>query len=75
MTVETILFIYIFIRHEDRQKKQKNKKQEQLSVTKRIQCMIMHKQNQNYVMHFDLNTSRIRNFSELTGSLSGILVS
>ena len=51
------------------------KKQEQLSITKRIQCMIMHNKKQNYVRHFDLNTSKIRYFSELTGSLSGILVS
>ena len=50
--------------------KKNKKKQEQLSITKRIQCMIMHKQKQNYVRHFDLNTSRIRYFSELTGSLS-----
>ena len=42
------------------------KKQEQLSIKKRIQCMIMHKQKQNYVKHFGLNTSRIRYFSELT---------
>ena len=50
-------------------KTEKNKtknKQEQLSITKRIQCMIMHKQKQNYFRRFDLNTSRIRYFSELT---------
>ena len=49
------------------EKKTKTKtknKHEQLSITKRIQCMIMHKQKQNYVRHFDLNTSRIRYFSE-----------
>ena len=59
-----LMYIYIFIRHEDRKKNKK--KHEQLSITKRIQCMIMHKQKQNYVRHFDLNTSRIRYFSELT---------
>ena len=65
------IYIYIFIRHEDRKKRKK----EQLSITKIIQYMITHKQKQNYVRHFDLNTSRIMYFSELTGSLSGILVS
>ena len=56
------------------EKKNKNK-HEQLSITNRIQCTIMHKQKQHYVRHLDLNTSRIGYFSELTGSLSGILVS
>ena len=47
--------------------KNKNKtKHEQLSITNRIECTIMHKQKKNYVRHFDLNTSRIRYFSELT---------
>ena len=48
------------------EKKQKKTNHEQLSITNRIQCTIMHKQKQNYVRHFDLNTSRIRYFSELT---------
>ena len=58
------IYIYILIRHEDRKK---GKKQEQLNITKRKEYMIMHKQKQNYVKHFDLHTSRIRYFSELTG--------
>ena len=61
--IELYIYIYIFIRHEDRKKTNKH---EQLSITNRIQCTIMHKQKQNYVRHFDLNTSRIRYFSELT---------
>ena len=45
------IYIYIFIRHEDRKKE---KTQEQLNITKRIQYnMIMHLQKQHYIRHFD----------------------
>ena len=63
---EHIIYIYISLFVMKTEKKQNKNKHEQLSITNRIQCTIMHKQKQNYVRHFDLNTSRIRYFSELT---------
>ena len=63
-------YIYIYLYSSWRQKKKPKNEHEQLSITNRIQCTIMHKQKQNYVRHFDLNISRIRYFSGLTWSLS-----